>query len=136
MTRHLGAAGLALAVAAGIATAVAPGALRAQTDDGGDQDQYDPMVFALDMTGGFGHGRGLTDEQASRTALDFCDAQGCRVVLEPERARCHALAQYTRDGYWWGVGAAQRLDLARARAFRFCERNAPGECEIDYTYCQ
>ncbi len=104
----------------------------AQRQSGG----FDPMIFALDMNGRFGHGRGETVAQAGNTALDYCGAQACRLVSDPVRQRCHALAQRTRGGYWWGVGAGSTATAARSRAQDFCTDAAPGSCETVYTYCQ
>ncbi|WP_026758527.1 DUF4189 domain-containing protein [Sediminimonas qiaohouensis] len=98
--------------------------------------QFDPMAFALDKKGRFGHGRGKTEKKARDVALGFCDAPGCTIVSEPVRARCHALAQRTQGGFWWGVGAADTQAKAQQRAERFCEQNQSGQCRIDYTYCQ
>jgi hypothetical protein len=97
---------------------------------------FQPMVFAVNRKGRFGHGKAGSAAQARRTALDFCDAPGCEIVSKPVRARCHALAQRTRGGYWWGVGAGGSEDAARDRAKRFCEQNQQGSCKISYTHCQ
>ena len=109
--------------------------VRTKTSDG-RANGFDPMVFALDMNGRYGHGRGETVAKAGNAALDFCDAQGCRLVSEPVRARCHALAHRTQGGYWWGAGAGPTATAAQSRAQNFCTDAAPGACETAYTYCQ
>lgn len=103
---------------------------------GDESTRLDAMVFALDMAGRFGHGRAASEADARRTALDFCDATNCRIVSEPTRNRCHALAQRTEGGYWWGVGADERLPEAEGKARGFCERGHGGTCDLVYSYCQ
>ncbi|WP_397542510.1 DUF4189 domain-containing protein [Roseovarius salis] len=96
----------------------------------------DAMVFALDMAGRFGHGRGASVAQARKTALDFCGAAACRIVSEPTRKTCHALAQRTRGGYWWGVGAGGTKATAEGNARRFCQQGHGGDCDVVYSYCK
>mgnify|MGYP006282909849 CR=1 FL=1 len=100
------------------------------------QNGRSAMVFAVDRTGRFGHAAAGEPDAARAQALDYCDRDACEIIDEPVRAQCHALAQYTDGAYWWGVGAAETEDVARRRAERFCEQNAPGACEVDYAYCQ
>lgn len=95
-----------------------------------------PMVFAVDGTGRFGHGMAETERKARRTALDYCDGPECHVVDRPVRAQCHALAQRTRGGYWWGVGAGSTESDAITKAIHFCERGHDGACDLSYSYCQ
>ncbi|WP_146190685.1 DUF4189 domain-containing protein [Marinicauda salina] len=100
------------------------------------QQGLDAMVFAVDRRGRYGHAKAPDPEAARRSALEFCGNSDCEVIDEPVRARCHALAQRTEGGYWWGVGTGSSETDATANARRFCERAAPGGCEIDYSYCQ
>ena len=103
---------------------------------GDETTRPDAMIFALDMSGRFGHGRGATVAEARRKALDFCGTSDCRAVSDPTRKRCHALAQRTRGGYWWGVGAAASKPEAARTARRFCERSHDGDCTVAYSYCK
>lgn len=103
---------------------------------GDETTRPDAMVFALDMAGRFGHGRAASVAEASRTALDYCGSADCRTVSQPTRARCHALAQRTQGGYWWGIGAGDTDANAKTLARRFCERDQQGTCQVVYSYCK
>jgi hypothetical protein len=103
---------------------------------GDESTRPDAMIFALDMSGRFGHGRAPTAEGASRKALEFCGASECQTVSRPTRKTCHALAQRTQGGYWWGVGAGARKAEAERLARRFCERGHGGSCQLAYSYCK
>lgn len=103
---------------------------------GDENTRPDAMVFALDMMGRFGHGRAASVSEASRIALDYCDGADCRTVSEPTREQCHALAQRTTGGYWWGIGAAATDAEAQRLAQGFCERGHDGTCTMAYSYCK
>lgn len=100
------------------------------------QSDLDAMVFAVDRQGRFGHAAAATSDAARQQALEFCGRSNCEIIDEPLRTQCHALAQHTSSGYWWGIGTAESEAEARQRADRYCEANFDGQCTVDYAYCQ
>lgn len=96
----------------------------------------DAMAFAVDKKGHFGHGRAPTEAQARKYAIRNCGQADCSLAVPPVRARCVALADSTRNGYWLGVGAAKSEGGAITRAIGFCEQGNGGKCRIEYSYCQ
>ncbi|WP_196257806.1 DUF4189 domain-containing protein [Pelagibacterium limicola] len=90
------------------------------------------MAFAVDATGRFGHGLGMSRTEAERFALEFCGAAGCRIA-DVTTEQCHAMAEVP-GGYWFG--SAPDVRRAEALALGMCVQSGATSCRVAYSFCR
>ncbi|MEX0955501.1 MAG: DUF4189 domain-containing protein [Rhizobiaceae bacterium] len=94
------------------------------------------MALAVDGQGAIGHGAAADLASAQGLALQYCGNSNCRVV-DATQNRCHAVAEFARNGYWYGYSSASDARTAETAALAHCAAGAgQNACTIRYSYCQ
>ena len=95
------------------------------------------MAFAADERGALGHGKGISRGQAEQNAMNFCGNDNCRVIDVTQNS-CHAFADSSQGGYWYGYASGGDPQVAQEAAHINCAgfAAAPASCEMRYSICQ
>lgn len=96
------------------------------------------MAFAADEMGTLGHGKGRSRVEAEATALQNCGPNASCRVIDATQNNCHAYAQSTEGGYWYGYSSGPSTDVAQNSALQNCGNFAavPRSCQVTYSICR